>query len=72
MGFQEATEFGLAPVACILMGILTAVGVRAVRDPLVAQVPQVPREEIFALAALAGARIIGVGGAFGLPIGLLT
>jgi uncharacterized membrane protein YeiH len=65
-GCRKAMEFGLEPIACILLGVLTAVGGGAVRDVLVAEVPRVLREEIYALAALAGAGIVVIGSSLGI------
>jgi uncharacterized membrane protein YeiH len=47
------------------MGVLTAVGGGIVRDLLVAEVPRVLREEIYALAALLGAAVLLLGDALG-------
>lgn len=71
-GCQKALEFGLAPGASVLLGVLTAVGGGTVRDLLVAEVPRVLREEIYALAALAGATVVVVGGHLGLASWLVT
>jgi uncharacterized membrane protein YeiH len=66
-GCQKALDVGLHPVACLLLGVLTAVGGGLVRDLLVAEVPRVLREEIYALAALVGAGVVVLGGALALP-----
>jgi uncharacterized membrane protein YeiH len=66
-GCQKALDAGLHPVACLLLGVLTAVGGGLVRDLLVAEVPRVLREEIYALAALVGAGVVVLGGALALP-----
>ena len=47
--------------------MLTAVGGGALRDLLVAEVPRVLREEVYALAALAGAAVVVAGDALGTP-----
>lgn len=60
-GCRKAMEVGLEPLAAILLGVLTAVGGGAVRDILVAEVPRVLREEIYALAALLGAGVFALG-----------
>ena len=58
----------------MLLGVLTAVGGGALRDLLVTEVPRVLREDIYALAALAGATVVAVGAWLGLapaPVALL-
>ena len=50
-GCRKALDHGLDPLACLLLGVLTAVGGGALRDLLVAEVPRVLREEVYALAA---------------------
>jgi uncharacterized membrane protein YeiH len=57
-GCTKALAFGLGPLPAILLGVLTAVGGGVVRDMLVADVPRVLREEVYALAALVGATMI--------------
>lgn len=66
-GCRKAMEHGLDPVASILLGVMTAVGGGAVRDILVAEVPRVLREEIYALAALIGAAVLVAGRHLGFP-----
>lgn len=66
-GCRKALDAGLEPVAGLLLGVLTAVGGGALRDLLVAEVPRVLREEIYALAALAGALAVVAGDALGVP-----
>jgi uncharacterized membrane protein YeiH len=66
-GCRKALEAGLDPAAAMLLGVLTAVGGGAVRDILVAEVPRVLREEIYALAALLGAGVFALGLHLGLP-----
>ena len=60
-GALKALEFGLNPVAAVLLGTLTGIGGGMLRDILVAQVPTVLRAELYAVAALAGATVV-VGG----------
>ena len=57
-GCGKALDFGLGPLPAILLGVLTAVGGGVVRDMLVADVPRVLREEVYALAALVGATMV--------------
>lgn len=68
-GCGKALAFGLEPVAAILLGVLTAIGGGALRDLLVAEIPRVLREEIYAVAALLGAVIVVVGERLGFPDG---
>jgi uncharacterized membrane protein YeiH len=66
-GAGKALDYGLAPLPALLLGVLTAVGGGALRDLLVAEVPRVLREEVFALAALAGAGVVVAGQYLALP-----
>ena len=54
-GCQKALSHGLSAPGAILLGVMTAVGGGAVRDIMAAEVPRVLREDVYALAALAGA-----------------
>lgn len=54
-GCQKALALGMAPVGAVLLGTITAVGGGMVRDIMAAEVPRILREDIYALAALAGA-----------------
>lgn len=66
-GCAKALSFGLSPVPAILLGVLTGVGGGTVRDVLVAEIPRVLREEVYAFAALIGATMVVVGHAQGWP-----
>lgn len=66
-GCRKALAYGLDPPAALLLGVLTAVGGGVVRDLLVAEVPRVLREEVYALAAFVGAGIVVLGEALGWP-----
>lgn len=66
-GAVKALEFGLGPVAAVLLGGLTGIGGGMVRDVLVSEVPTVLRAELYAVAALAGAAVVVAGDAIGLP-----
>lgn len=68
-GCRKALEAGLGPVPCVLLGVLTAVGGGGLRDLLVAEVPRVLREEVYALAALLGAMVVVAGDRLDLPDG---
>lgn len=65
-GCRKALEFQLDVLPAVLLGVLTAVGGGAVRDLLVGEIPRVLREEIYALAAMAGAAIVAAGATVGL------
>jgi len=66
-GAQKALEFQLGPVPAMLLGMLTGIGGGMVRDVLSAEVPSVLRGDIYALAALAGAGVVVIGGLLHLP-----
>jgi len=66
-GCGKALAYGLTPVPAVLLGVLTACGGGVVRDLLVAEVPRVLREEIYAMAALLAAIIVVVGTKLQLP-----
>jgi uncharacterized membrane protein YeiH len=62
-----------APVytAC-LIGMTTGIGGGALRDLLLREIPLVLRKEIYAVAALAGSVLVGIGHALRLPAGPVT
>lgn len=66
-GCQKALAAGLAPPGAVLLGTLTAIGGGMLRDIMAAEIPRVLREEVYALAALAGAAAYAAGRAFALP-----
>jgi uncharacterized membrane protein YeiH len=57
-GSLKALGLGAPPLACILVGAITAVGGGALRDVLVGQVPEVLRREVYAVPALLGASVV--------------
>lgn len=63
-GATKAISFGAAPLACILIGGITAVGGGAIRDVLARQVPEVLRRELYAVPALLGATLVVVANQF--------
>ena len=67
-GALKAQAFGLGPVGAMLLGMLTGIGGGMIRDVLVAQVPTVLKAELYAIAALAGAGMVVLGKALGLPL----
>ena len=60
-GTQKALGYGLNPVMASLIGMLTGVGGGMMRDVLVAEIPQVLRSDLYAVAALAGAVVVVIG-----------
>ena len=69
-GAATALDHGAGAAAACVIGMTTAIGGGALRDVLVREVPIVLRKEIYALAALAGAVVLVVGAAAGLPPGV--
>jgi uncharacterized membrane protein YeiH len=63
-GTQKALGFGLNPVVASLLGMLTGIGGGMMRDVLVADIPNVLRSDLYALAALAGAVVVVIGQQF--------
>jgi uncharacterized membrane protein YeiH len=59
---QKAIDFGLNPAMAALLGMLTGIGGGMTRDVLLAEIPQVLRSDLYAVAALAGASIVVIGG----------
>ncbi len=69
-GAQKAIEFGLNPMMAALLGMLTGIGGGMTRDVLLAEIPQVLRSDLYAVAALAGASVVVVGDMLGLSYGV--
>lgn len=67
LGARKALEHGIGPVGAVMLGILTGVGGGLVRDVLVAEIPNVLRRELYAVAALVGALLVVAGDALALP-----
>ncbi|HEY4554860.1 MAG TPA: trimeric intracellular cation channel family protein, partial [Lysobacter sp.] len=67
-GATKAIALGVGPGGAVLLGILSGIGGGIVRDVLVAQIPQVLRRELYAVAAALGAGIVVAGHAAGLPL----
>jgi len=70
VGAQKAIEFGLSPIMAALLGMLTGIGGGMTRDVLLAEIPQVLRSDLYAVAALAGASIVVIGDMLGLSYGV--
>jgi uncharacterized membrane protein YeiH len=60
-GTQKALAFGLNPFIAALLGMLTGIGGGMLRDVLVSEVPTVLREDLYAVAAFAGAAVVVAG-----------
>jgi uncharacterized membrane protein YeiH len=60
-GAQKALGFGLNPAMAALLGMLSGIGGGMLRDLLVAEIPNVLRSELYAVAALAGAAVVVAG-----------
>jgi len=69
-GAQTAIAFGLHPMMAALMGMLTGIGGGMTRDVLLAEIPQVLRSDLYAVAALAGAAVVVVGSLFHVHYGV--
>lgn len=69
-GAQKAIQFGLSPVMSALLGMLTGIGGGMTRDMLLAEIPQVLRSDLYAVAALAGASVVVIGDTLGLSYGV--
>jgi len=61
VGAQKALGFGLNPAMAALLGMLSGIGGGMLRDLLVAEIPNVLRSELYAVAALAGAAVVVAG-----------
>ena len=55
VGVTKALDFRILPVTAVLLGTVSAVGGGVVRDVLLGRVPAILREDVYALAAAAGA-----------------
>ncbi len=71
-GALKALDFHLGPVTAVLLGMLTGIGGGMVRDVLVAEVPEVLRGDVYAVAALAGAAVVVVGRMLQFPSAAVT
>jgi uncharacterized membrane protein YeiH len=60
-GTQKALAYDVHPVAAALLGMLTGIGGGMMRDLLVKEIPVVLRADFYAVAALAGAAVVGAG-----------
>jgi uncharacterized membrane protein YeiH len=66
-GAQKALGYGLNPAMAALLGMLSGIGGGMLRDVLVAEIPNVLRSELYAVAALAGAAVVVLGHILNVP-----
>ena len=69
-GSEKALVYGLNPIMAALLGMLTGIGGGMTRDILLAEIPQVLRSDLYAVAALAGASVVVLGDVFDISYGL--
>lgn len=55
LGLQKALAFGLSPLICVMLGVVSATFGGVIRDVLSTEKPLIFREEIYASACLVGA-----------------
>jgi uncharacterized membrane protein YeiH len=66
-GTQKALGYGLNPIMAPLLGMLSGIGGGMLRDVLVAEIPNVLRSDLYAVAALVGAVVVVIGDLLGIP-----
>ncbi|SMY06291.1 trimeric intracellular cation channel family protein [Flavimaricola marinus] len=54
-GCRKALIYGIEPPGAVLLGVISAIGGGVLRDIMAAEVPRVLHEDVYALAAFAGA-----------------
>ena len=57
VGVQKSLEFGVSPLAAIILGMFSAVMGGVIRDTLINEIPLIFRKEIYATACLSGAAL---------------
>jgi len=57
VGVQKSLEYGVSPLAAIIMGMFSAVMGGVIRDTLINEIPLIFRKEIYATACLSGAAV---------------
>lgn len=77
LGLQKALTFGLSPVICVMLGVVSATFGGVIRDVLSSQVPLIFRKEIYASACLAGGILFLItdqwlGEVFGMAVAIVT
>lgn len=71
-GAQKALDYGLDAPMAALLGMLTGIGGGMARDILLTEIPTVLRAELYAVAALAGASVVVIGGLLDMPSAATT
>jgi uncharacterized membrane protein YeiH len=72
-GTEKALHFGIDPVMCGALGIITGIGGGIMRDLLAGRDPTVLHPSIlYAVAAMAAVAVVLVGHAFGIQVATLT
>lgn len=66
-GTDKALDAGLSPLMAPLLGMLSGISGGMLRDVLLARVPLVLQAELYAVAALAGAGVVALGGVLRWP-----
>lgn len=72
VGTNKALLYGLDWAMAAVLGMLSGVGGGMLRDVLSAQVPNILRAEIYAVAALAGGLVVALGSFVPLPQGIVA
>ncbi len=67
-GCHKALAYGLHSPGAVLLGVMTAIGGGMLRDIMAAEVPRVLNQDIYALAAFAGATAYAAGIWCGIPV----
>lgn len=57
VGVQKSLEYGVSPLAAIIMGMFSAVMGGVIRDTLINEIPLIFKKEIYATACLFGAAV---------------
>lgn len=57
VGVQKSLEYGVSPLAAIIMGMFSAVMGGVIRDTLINEIPLIFKKEIYATACLGGAAV---------------
>ncbi|WP_192907076.1 trimeric intracellular cation channel family protein [Glycomyces paridis] len=72
IGTLKGLDFGFAVYAACIVGVLSGIGGGILRDVLVQEIPAVLREDFYAMAAVVGAVMVGVGARWESQIGHWT
>lgn len=61
IGTGVALEYNAGPIPAVVLGAITAVGGGVVRDILLRKVPEVLRQDLYAIPAILGSSVIAIG-----------